>query len=74
MGGALGLAVLASVAAARTGHHSDPPSLLSGYHLSFAIGSACAVIAALIGWWRIREPEVSDEELYDEVPLAHALG
>jgi MFS family permease len=74
MGGALGLAVLASVAAARTGHHSDAASLLSGYHLSFALGAACAGIAALIGWWRIREPRVSDEELYADAPLAQALG
>jgi EmrB/QacA subfamily drug resistance transporter len=74
MGGALGLAVLASVAAARTGHDSDPASLLSGYHLSFAIGAAFAVIAALVGWWRIREPEVTDEELYDDASLASALG
>jgi MFS family permease len=74
MGGALGLAVLASVAAARTGHHHDPASLLSGYHLSFALGAACAVAGALVGWWRIREPQISDEELYDEDALARAVG
>lgn len=70
MGGALGLAVLASVAAARSGGRTDPASLLSGYHLSFGIGAAAAVAAALIGWWRIREPEITDEELYGDEALA----
>ncbi len=74
MGGALGLAVLASVAAARTGNHTDPGSLLSGYHLSFAIGAGAALAAALIGWWRIREPHITDDELYEDDFLADAIS
>jgi MFS family permease len=66
MGGALGLAALASIAAARSGGHTDPAALLRGYHLSFAIGAGAALTAALVGWWRIREPQVSDDELYDD--------
>ena len=52
MGGALGLAVLASIAAARTGTHADPTSasaLLDGYHLAFLAGAVLAGIAALLG-------------------------
>ncbi|HWA67587.1 MAG TPA: MFS transporter [Mycobacteriales bacterium] len=74
MGGALGLAVLASIAAARTGDHSAPAWLLSGYHLSFAIGAGAAILAAVVGWWRIREPQVSDDELYDDSLLVSATG
>src|SRR6184192_1234940 len=54
MGGALGLAVLASLAASRTdslaasgdGHLA---SLVGGYHASFVVGALFAVAAALIG-------------------------
>jgi EmrB/QacA subfamily drug resistance transporter len=54
MGGALGLAVLASVAAARTRHlaavgQSNLPALTGGYHLAFAIGAAFALLGAVVG-------------------------
>jgi MFS family permease len=54
MGGALGLAVLASLAAARTetllGSGADPLVALSGgYHLAFFVGAAFAAAAALLG-------------------------
>ena len=52
MGGALGLAVLASVAASRTdalGGPGDLQALVGGYHLSFVIGAAFALLAAIIG-------------------------
>ena len=45
----LGLAVLASAAAARTHHLSTPAALTSGYHLAFAIGALFALAAAVIG-------------------------
>ncbi|MGN6472105.1 MAG: DHA2 family efflux MFS transporter permease subunit [Mycobacteriales bacterium] len=72
MGGALGLAVLASVAASKSGGRTDPAALLSGYHLSFALGAAAARLAALIAWVRIREPQLSEDDLYDEA-LASAV-
>jgi MFS family permease len=55
MGGALGLAVLASVAASRTAHllaqNQDKLSALnSGYHIAFAIGAIFAASAAVIGY------------------------
>jgi EmrB/QacA subfamily drug resistance transporter len=52
MGGALGLAVLASVAASRTaslGGAGDLSALLAGYHLAFLVGAIFAVAAAAIG-------------------------
>jgi EmrB/QacA subfamily drug resistance transporter len=54
MGGALGLAVLASVAAARTHHlaaagHGHLVALTGGYHVAFVIGALFAVAGAVIG-------------------------
>jgi EmrB/QacA subfamily drug resistance transporter len=54
MGGALGLAVLASVAASRTDHltasgHGHLLALLGGYHVSFLLGAIFALSAAAIG-------------------------
>ncbi|MCW2964842.1 MAG: oxidoreductase [Actinomycetia bacterium] len=54
MGGALGLAVLASIAASRTSSlrasgHSELPALLGGYHASFLVGAIFALSAAAIG-------------------------
>lgn len=49
MGGALGLAVLASVAAARTGGSQTPAGLLEGYQLAFGIAGLFALVAAGLG-------------------------
>src|SRR3989442_52495 len=54
MGGALGLAVLASLAAARTGDAlasgaAQIAALNDGYHAAFAVGAAFALIAAGLG-------------------------
>lgn len=70
MGGALGLAVLASLAGARTEGRlaAGAPqleALATGYHLAFAIGAAFAVAAALIGALLIRaglQPQATEGE------------
>jgi len=54
MGGALGLAVLASLAASRTDSltaagASELAALTGGYHLAFVVGATFAVVAAAIG-------------------------
>ena len=54
MGGALGLAVLASVAASRTSSlaasgHGHLSALVGGYHTAFLIGALFAIAAAAIG-------------------------
>ena len=50
MGGALGLAVLASIAAARTASSDEAPAaaLTSGYHAAFLVGALFAVGAAIL--------------------------
>jgi predicted MFS family arabinose efflux permease len=48
MGGALGLAVLASLAAARTGGSHTAEALNDGYHAAFAVAALFALIAALV--------------------------
>jgi len=65
MGGALGLAVLASLAASRTSHmlsnHSDRLTALnSGYHVSFIVGATFAALAAIIGYVVLR-PSPADQ-------------
>jgi EmrB/QacA subfamily drug resistance transporter len=60
MGGAVGLAVLASAAASRTSTlvdagHSEVAALTGGYHLAFLLGAVFAAAAAVIGATLIRE-------------------
>jgi EmrB/QacA subfamily drug resistance transporter len=58
MGGALGLAVLASLAASRTsslaGEHSHLVALTGGYHVAFVVGAVFAAAAAVLGAARLR--------------------
>jgi EmrB/QacA subfamily drug resistance transporter len=54
MGGALGLAVLASIAASRSNHllavgNGNLSALLGGYHLAFIVGAVFATAAAALG-------------------------
>jgi len=66
MGGALGLAVLASVAAARSesllalsieARHA----LAAGYHVAFVVGAVFAALAAVIsGWLRSAQPNPTE--------------
>jgi MFS family permease len=48
LGGALGLAVLASVAAARTGDSRTAEALVDGYQAAFVIGAMFAVAAGVV--------------------------
>ncbi len=61
MGGALGLAVLASAASARTQHlaaggDGTLAALTGGYHVAFAIGALFALAAAAVGGALLRTP------------------
>jgi EmrB/QacA subfamily drug resistance transporter len=61
MGGAVGLAVLASVAASRTSTlldagHSETAALTGGYHVAFLLGAIFAAAAAVLGATLLREP------------------
>ncbi len=48
LGGALGLAVLASVAAARTGDDTSAAALVDGYQAAFLIGTVFAIAAGAV--------------------------
>jgi EmrB/QacA subfamily drug resistance transporter len=68
MGGALGLAVLASLAASRTDSllaagESQATALTGGYHVAFLIGAIFAALAAALGalLLRVRAPEAAEE-------------
>ncbi|HEY7004153.1 MAG TPA: MFS transporter [Gaiellaceae bacterium] len=84
MGGALGLAVLASLAASRTdtllaSGESRLSALAGGYNLAFLVGAIFALSAALLGAGLLRagapaaEPvETTPEQELDETPEAEA--
>ncbi len=68
MGGALGLAVLASLAASRTDAlradgHGPLAALTGGYHAAFVVGAIFAVVAAALGGFllRVQTPEAAAE-------------
>ncbi len=76
MGGALGLAVLASLAASRTGTlrnagDNQVVALNSGYHAAFLIGALCAATAAAVGAALLRSTTPAEEGAH-EAPVAEA--
>ncbi|MFC8985535.1 MFS transporter [Streptomyces sp. NPDC014603] len=50
MGGSLGLAVMSTIAASRTGGSSSPQALTEGYALAFRTGTAVLVAGAVLMW------------------------
>src|SRR5437763_21860 len=77
LGGALGLAVLASVAAARTSNAlaAGTPTLVAltdGYHAAFAVGAAFAIVAAILGVTVLRPPAQAVADAEKDLSLAHA--
>ncbi|HEX5396303.1 MAG TPA: MFS transporter, partial [Candidatus Limnocylindria bacterium] len=63
MGGALGLAVLASIAASASHGDSSAAGLLTGYRVAFAVGAALSVAAAVIGYIGLHERPADDADL-----------
>jgi MFS family permease len=80
MGGALGLAVLASLAASRTDSllaSGDAPlvALTGGYHAAFLVGAVFAVAAAVIGAVFLRAGQaVPEDEGAEAVGVPAAAG
>jgi hypothetical protein len=77
MGGALGLAVLASLAAARTdtllgGGDSEAVALAGGYHVAFAVGAVFAAGAALIGGLLLRPGAYAEAPAAEPEPATEA--
>jgi EmrB/QacA subfamily drug resistance transporter len=76
MGGAVGLAALASVAASRTNHllasgAGRLPALLGGYHLAYLIGAAFALVAAVLSALLLRTDTSSQAQPAAEPAPAH---
>ena len=66
VGGAVGLAVLATLSTERTENleaagHSAASALTSGYHLAYLVGAGLAFASVLIAIFVLKEPEHSDE-------------
>jgi EmrB/QacA subfamily drug resistance transporter len=79
MGGALGLAVLASLAASRTETLLDSGedslvALTGGYHVAFAVGAACAALAAAVGGLLLRAEKPGSAPAGDEAVAAPAAA
>jgi EmrB/QacA subfamily drug resistance transporter len=77
MGGALGLAVLASLAASRTetlAASGDGPlvALTGGYHAAFLLGAVFAAAAAAIGAFFLRTRQTHEEQPAEEVVVVPA--
>jgi fucose permease len=81
VGGALGLAVLATLAAGRTGRlvadgQSAAAALTDGYHLAVALGTGFVVVALALAVTVLRPSQaaVSDENVVGEVPAIEELA
>jgi EmrB/QacA subfamily drug resistance transporter len=76
VGGALGLAVLATLSASRTNDlvaagESTASALVSGFHLAFLIGAALVVAALVVGLTVLQgdgRPQSAEEEVGDAEP------
>jgi EmrB/QacA subfamily drug resistance transporter len=73
MGGALGLAILASLAGSKTLHllavgNTHLEALTGGYHLAFFVGAIFAFTAALLGAILLR---IISRSSYSEAPTSH---
>ena len=79
MGGALGLAVLASLAASRTetltaGGDSELVALTGGYHAAFLVGALFAVAAAVIGLLFLRVSQATGDPHGGGAPAGDAAA
>jgi MFS family permease len=77
MGGALGLAILASLAASRTetlaaGGDGTLVALTGGYHLAFLVGALFAFAAAALGAALLRPGAATEHAEGDELAMAEA--
>ena len=64
VGGAIGLAVLATLASERTAGlvadgHSHAAALNSGFHFAYLIGAACLAVAVVVAAGTLREPRAA---------------
>jgi predicted MFS family arabinose efflux permease len=79
MGGALGLAVLASLAAARTDSllasgDAEPAALNGGYHVAFLTGATFCAVAAVVGAALLRAEQPARAEEGEKAPASAAVS
>jgi EmrB/QacA subfamily drug resistance transporter len=65
VGGALGLAILSTLAASRTSHllsshHSQPAALVSGFHVAFAVGGLLMFLGLVVMAGFLRQKDVAN--------------
>jgi MFS family permease len=65
VGGALGLAILSTLAASRTshlvaGHHAHPDALVSGFHVAFAVGAGLMALGLVVMAVLLRPRDVAN--------------
>ncbi|HEX8856822.1 MAG TPA: DHA2 family efflux MFS transporter permease subunit [Thermoleophilaceae bacterium] len=78
VGGALGLAVLATLSTTRTEHllssgESNASALTSGFHLAFVVGAGIVAAGVLLAWALLRQPPVAAEsDVEPELEAAYA--
>ena len=77
VGGALGLAVLATLSATRSeslidGGQATASSLTSGYHLAFLIGAGLVVAAIVVAVTVLQPQEQAEEQLVPKAETADA--
>ena len=73
VGGALGLAVLATLASNRSHGHSDPAALTAGYRLAFAVGAVLVVVAIGLAVTVLRDRTAQRAELEPSAEAALAM-
>jgi len=79
VGGALGLAVLATVATSRTTHlvadgHSMTSALTSGYHLAFWIAAGLMTAGLVVAATVLESPPAPEQDAVTEDDLAHVTA
>lgn len=79
MGGALGLAVLVSMSTARTESlladgAGEVAALNGGYQAAFAVGAACALVAAVVGGALLRPRPMAGMPGHEETPAEESAA
>jgi sugar phosphate permease len=57
VGGALGLAVLATLSSSHAGAHPTPASLTTGYHVAFYVAAALSAAAIAVAMTVLTQPK-----------------
>jgi hypothetical protein len=74
VGGALGLAILATIASERTDGSAASGALVSGYHLAFAVAAGFVLAALAVAAAVLRPQTAAEHELAAEREVAVAAG